>query len=171
MKNSIFAYLLAIVFTSFVVACGGGASESTTASTAEPAEAAAPSVIEILLTGSDQMKYNKEEIEVTEGQTVKLTFKHAGQLPEQAMGHNFVLLAQGTDVDAFAQAAIEHQDTEYIPPSMTSNIIAHTEMLGGGESTEIEFEAPAPGTYTYICSFPGHYGVMRGKFIVKSKVG
>ncbi|MCB0632702.1 MAG: azurin, partial [Lewinella sp.] len=26
---------------------------------------------------------------------------------------------------------------------------------------------PAPGTYDYICSFPGHYALMQGKFIVE----
>ena len=33
-------------------------------------------------------------------------------------------------------------------------------MLGGGES------APEPGTYIFICSFPGHYQLMMGEFIV-----
>ena len=40
-------------------------------------------------------------------------------------------------------------------------------MLGGGEETTIEFEAPAKGEYTFICSFPGHYALMNGKFIVE----
>jgi azurin len=40
-------------------------------------------------------------------------------------------------------------------------------MLGGGETTTIAFTAPAAGTYDYICSFPGHYGMMKGKLIVE----
>jgi azurin len=40
-------------------------------------------------------------------------------------------------------------------------------MIGGGESTVIEFVAPEAGTYTYICSFPGHYAMMKGKLIVE----
>ncbi|MEM6771051.1 MAG: plastocyanin/azurin family copper-binding protein, partial [Bacteroidota bacterium] len=27
--------------------------------------------------------------------------------------------------------------------------------------------APAAGEYDFICTFPGHYGVMKGKFIVE----
>ena len=55
---------------------------------------------------------------------------------------------------------------DYIP-AKSSEIIAHTAMIGGGETTEIEFVAPEPGVYDYICSFPGHYAMMRGKLIVK----
>jgi len=40
-------------------------------------------------------------------------------------------------------------------------------MLGGGETTTIEFTAPGAGIYDYICSFPAHYGLMKGKLIVE----
>lgn len=123
-------------------------------------------VVEVQLTGNDQMKFNLEEIKVKEGQKVRLILKHVGQLPENAMGHNFVLLKQGTDLAEFAQQAAGAADNEYIP-SGTDKVIAHTEMIGGGEQTSIEFEAPAAGTYDFICSFPGHYIQMQGKFIVE----
>ena len=41
--------------------------------------------------------------------------------------------------------------------------------LGGGEETEITFTAPEPGEYPFLCTFPGHFGIMNGKFIVKAK--
>ena len=40
-------------------------------------------------------------------------------------------------------------------------------MIGGGETDVIEFPAPEKGTYEFLCSFPGHYGMMKGKFIVE----
>ena len=40
-------------------------------------------------------------------------------------------------------------------------------MIGGGQTTSITFTAPAAGTYDFICSFPGHSGLMKGKFIVE----
>ena len=82
------------------------------------------------------------------------------------MGHNFVLLKKGTDVTEFAQKAMTAANNEYVPQGSDS-VIVNTEMIGGGEETMIEFEAPAPGTYTFICSFPGHYVQMQGEFIVK----
>lgn len=123
-------------------------------------------VVEVLLTGNDQMKYNLKEIKVKAGQKVKLTLKHVGQLDENVMGHNFVLLKQGTDLAQFAQKAMAAKSNDYIPEN-TDKVIAHTEMIGGGEETTIEFEAPAAGTYDFICSFPGHYIQMQGKFIVE----
>ena len=121
-------------------------------------------VVEI--TGNDLMQFNKNEIRVQAGQTIRLTLRHVGELPKNAMGHNFVLLKQGTDVVDFAQKAATATGNDYIPNG-TDKVIANTEMIGGGEETTIEFTAPAAGTYDFICSFPGHYVQMQGKFIVE----
>jgi azurin len=39
-------------------------------------------------------------------------------------------------------------------------------MLGGGQTDVITFEAPEPGVYDFICSFPGHSGMMRGTLTI-----
>ncbi|MEM7381126.1 MAG: plastocyanin/azurin family copper-binding protein, partial [Bacteroidota bacterium] len=65
----------------------------------------------------------------------------------------------------FAAAAATARETEYIPES--DAVIVHTKLIGGGETTSITFDAPEAGTYDFICSFPGHYAVMQGKFIVE----
>lgn len=123
-------------------------------------------MVQVNLTGDDMMKFNLNEIRVKAGETIRLTLRHVGQLPENAMGHNFVLLQQGTDVTDFGQKAATASDNEYIPEG-SNEVIVNTEMIGGGEETTIEFTAPEVGTYDFICSFPGHYVQMRGKFIVE----
>ena len=172
MKNLINLFLIAFVF----YACGGGGqttseTESSTAKTEEPAAPSepeeVPAVAELSISGDDAMKFNKSELKVKEGQTVKLTLTHAGKLPKEAMGHNFVLLAQGVDPNEFGMAAMGAVETGYIPADQADNIIANTELIGGGESATIEFEAPAKGSYDFICSFPGHSALMKGKFIVE----
>jgi azurin len=45
--------------------------------------------------------------------------------------------------------------------------VAHTKLIGGGESDTINFTITEPGTYDYICSFPGHLALMKGKLIVE----
>ncbi len=120
----------------------------------------------VTIEGNDKMQFNLDEIKVKAGQTVVLTLKHVGKLPKAAMGHNWVLLTQGTSIQEFGLAASKAKDNEYIPEG-TENVIVHTELLGGGEQTTIEFEAPEAGTYDFICSFPGHYAMMKGKFIVE----
>lgn len=121
--------------------------------------------VEIVIESNDQMKFNLSEIKVKAGDTVVLTLKHVGKLPKAAMGHNWVLLAQGTEVPAFSQKAVRARDTEYIPEG--DEVIIHTSLIGGGEETTIEFVAPAAGEYDFICSFPGHFALMKGKFIVE----
>jgi azurin len=125
----------------------------------------------IEITGNDQMQYNIKAFEVTEGQKVVLSFKHIGQLPAVAMGHNVIILKAGTAVPAFATKCAPAKDTGYIPQDEESKkeMVAHTKMLGGGESDEITFTAPAPGDYPFICSFPGHFAIMQGVMTVKAK--
>lgn len=167
--NRIIVPLIAV----FALACGGGESEETS----PPPKAAQKSTVEkepsnsgkqtveITLGSNDQMQYEQKEIKVPANSTVKLTLVHNGTMPKQAMGHNFVLLEAGTDIAAFgAEAAAAGIDKEHIPDS--DAIIAHTGLIGGGESTTVTFEAPATGSYDFICSFPGHYALMKGKLIV-----
>lgn len=118
----------------------------------------------IVINSDDQMRFDTNEIRVKSGEKVKLTLNHTGKLAKNVMGHNFVLLTKGTDVAKFSRAAMNEKEKEYIP---STGVIAHTKLIGGGESTTIEFTAPGKGTYDFICSFPGHYAMMKGKFIVE----
>ena len=68
------------------------------------------------------------------------------------------------DLNDFAQRAMLARENEYIP--VGDETIAYTKMIGGGESDTITFTAPKTGSYTYICTFPGHYGLMKGVLIV-----
>lgn len=165
--NKIF---LMIAITSMVLfsACGGeGAATDSSASEESTAAAPVSKVAEIELAGGDDMKFDQTELRVKAGQQVELTLIHVGKLPKEAMGHNFVLLQAGVDVNAFAAAAMTAIETGYVPEGGGEQVIAYTKLLGGGESTSITFDAPAAGTYDFLCSFPGHNALMRGKFIVE----
>ena len=122
--------------------------------------------VKIVIESNDQMRFNLSEITVKQGQTVVLTLKHVGKLPKAAMGHNWVLLRPNTDLASFAMSAMKAKDNEYVPVG-APEVMVNTKLLGGGEKTTIEFEAPTPGTYSFICSFPGHYALMQGTFIVE----
>ncbi|MDR9457837.1 MAG: azurin [Salegentibacter sp.] len=147
-------------------AIGTSTEETTQTRQADSQDAADSDVVEITIEGDDQMRFNMDEIKVKAGQTVRLTLKHVGQMDKNAMGHNWVLLTQGTEISEFGMSAMDAKANDYIPEG-TDQVIAHTKMLGGGESDTIEFEAPEKGTYDFICSFPGHYSLMKGKFIVE----
>ncbi len=123
------------------------------------------------ITGNDQMQFNTKTFEVTEGQKVVLSFKHIGQLPAIAMGHNVVILKAGTAIPAFAAKCAPAKDNGYIPEDSESKeqMVAHTKLLGGGESDQITFTAPEAGDYPFICTFPGHFAIMQGVMTVKAK--
>ena len=118
----------------------------------------------VILNSNDQMKFDKKIIRVNASQKVTLTLNHNGRFPASSMGHNFVLIKKDVDVNEYAFRAAGARNSEYIPEG--DNEIAYTKMLGGGESDTITFDAPEPGTYVFICSFPGHYQLMMGEFIV-----
>ena len=46
-------------------------------------------------------------------------------------------------------------------------MLAHTKIVGGGQTTSITFPTSAltkGGAYTFFCSFPGHSSIMKGVF-------
>ena len=57
--------------------------------------------------------------------------------------------------------------TKPLPEASMSDVIAATKLLGPGESETISFTAPEPGDYQFVCSFPGHFAMMRGIMVVK----
>ena len=127
--------------------------------------------VKLELTGNDQMQFNTKTLEVTTGDKVTLAFSHIGKLPAVAMGHNVVILKPGTSIPTFSAKCAPAKDHGYIPQDAESKaaIVAHTTLLGGGQSENITFTAPEPGAYPYVCTFPGHFAIMQGVLTVKAK--
>jgi len=123
-------------------------------------------VANVTISSNDGMRFDVRKINVLAGQKVKLILNHTGKLDKKIMGHNVVILKNGVKSSAFAVKAASSKDNDYIPEG-SSDVIAHTKMIGGGESAMIEFTAPKKGVYNYICSFPGHFAMMKGKLIVE----
>lgn len=124
----------------------------------------------LTIAGNDQLQYDKSELSVPAScDKVTVTLEHTGKLPVDTMGHNWVL-TNTDDFQSTAQAAMgAGKDNGYIPPN-DGRIIAHTDLIGGGESTSVTFDISgleAGGDYTFFCSFPGHFAAMNGKFIIR----
>jgi len=63
-------------------------------------------------------------------------------------------------------AAAAGEAAGYVPNDPA--ILAKTKLLNGGESDTATFTAPAAGTYTFLCTFPGHFVAgMKGTLTVK----
>jgi azurin len=124
-------------------------------------------VVEI--TGDDFMKFSVTSFEVKPGQQVTVRLKNIGELPTEAMAHNWVLLAKETNTPKFVELGMPHPERDYIPVGQEFRVLARTKLLGPGESDSVTFSAPGfPGAYDYICTFPEHYaGGMKGVMTVR----
>lgn len=131
---------------------------------------AALAACEIDVEVGDALAYNKDVIEVDgDCEQVTINLTHTGQLPAQAMGHNWVLSAS-SDFKDIANAGMSAGLEQNYLPSDDDRIIAATDIVGGGESTSVTFsldQVDPDGSYTFFCSFPGHWSVMNGTFLVK----
>lgn len=126
-----------------------------------------PRVIEV--TGTDNMKFDVSTIDAQPGETIKVVLKTISNIPKQAMAHNIVFLYADVDMKAFVNASAKAADNQYIAPELEDQVLATTDLAGGGETVDVTFTVPqAPGDYEYVCSFPGHfYGGMKGVLTVK----
>jgi azurin len=131
--------------------------------------AAAPRVIKIRAGAGNAMKFDVTSISAAPGESIKVVLTHAGTLPKNVMGHNWILLIAGNDPVAFAAAAATEAANGYIPAKLKDKIVAFIPLLGPKESGEVTFSAPMePGEYPFLCSFPGHCLVgMKGVLVVK----
>jgi azurin len=122
----------------------------------------------VRINGNDQMRFDVTEIVVAPGERLQIVLTNVGRMPKQAMAHNWVLLRplSAAELDRFAAAAVAHPP-EYLPPDRSA-VLAHTRMLGPGERDTLDLTAPLePGEYVYVCTFPGHVTLMRGRLIVR----
>ena len=141
----------------FIVACGGGGSSPTQA----PQSGGGSVTLDIGSKGEELM-YDKDKLEAPAGSKITLNLKNNST----ALQHNWVLVKPGTEeaVATAGMAAGEAQD--YLKPD-DPNVIAHTKLVKPGQTGSVTFDAPAAGTYPYICTFPGHHTLMKGTLTIK----
>lgn len=167
LKSSMTLLTASLLSASFAFAQAPAAPMAGAASPA-PMGGGNPCVVN--LTGNDVMQYNLKEINVPAScKQVTVNFAHVGKLPITAMGHNFVLTATA-DAKAVDTAGIAAGiKNNHVPPG-DKRVIAYTPLVGGGQKNSVTFSTAAlkpGGDYTYFCSFPGHFAIMKGKFNFK----
>lgn len=121
-----------------------------------------------LSSDGDATRFAQDRIEVPNG-LVTLTFANTGI----AVQHNWVLVEGGQDVaaaanDAAAAAAASARSADAaVPPADTPGLLVATQQIQPGSEVTVTFETPGPGTYTFLCTFPGHFaGGMVGELVV-----
>lgn len=121
----------------------------------------------VTVEGNDAMAFNTKEIKVEADCTeVELTLKHTGKMPASAMGHN-VVITKTADYKDIAKAGGKMTLADHYVPK-DDKVLAFTKIIGGGETDSVKIDMSkfkAGEDYTFFCSFPGHWSVMKGKFV------
>jgi plastocyanin len=112
------------------------------------------------------LEFDKEELRVKAGQTIRITFNNTGN-----MEHNVLFIKPGSikEIGRLADemtSSPQGRNNHFVPDS--PNVVASTEIVQAGESTELTFQVPSePGEYHFVCTIPGHWRSMQGTLIVE----
>ena len=114
----------------------------------------------------ERMLFTNREFRVKAKSPVKLVFDNP-----DVTAHNLVIVQPGA-ADEIGLAGNEMaKDANglakgFVPDS--PKILQATKLLNQGESQTLRFTAPdTPGRYPFICTFPGHWLVMKGEMVVE----
>jgi len=138
-------------------------------SEAVAAEWSAEGSCQQVIEGNDMLQFNLKEMVVSANcKEVTVTLEHTGAMPANVMGHNWVL-TNNTDFMPVAQAGgAAGIENNYVPVG-DQRVLAATTIIGGGQETSVTFSIDSlvvGDDYTFFCSFPGHYAIMKGAFKV-----
>ncbi|WMJ71420.1 azurin [Stenotrophomonas sp. 24(2023)] len=125
-------------------------------------------VCAVSIDSNDQMQFSSRQIKVAaDCSEVDLTLRHTGKLAVTAMGHNWVL-TRTADYQPVALAGMRTSLADSYLPKGDARVLAHTKVIGGGETARVRFSTKGlqkGGDYTFFCSFPGHFAMMKGTFV------
>lgn len=114
---------------------------------------------------NDAMQFNKPAISVPAScKQFIVKLKHVGKLPKASMGHNWVL-SKTADMPGVTTDGIAAGAAKDFVKEKDARVIAHTKLIGGGESDSVSFSPSAlkaGEAYSFFCSFPGHSALMKG---------
>lgn len=133
---------------------------------ADPFDAQAGLVTVAIKTIPERLLFDVREFKVKAGAPVKVVFENPDVTP-----HNLLIVQPG----AADEVGMAGNEMAKLPDGMAKGfipdspkILHKTKMLMQGEVETLRFQAPsAPGRYPYICTFPGHWLVMKGEMIVE----
>ncbi len=108
----------------------------------------------------DALQFDIAALEASAGSDITLTFNNVST----ANQHNLVVVQAGTKDDVSSAGIEAGADNDWVPPN-DPRVLFNTRLLNPGESAMLEFTLEA-GTYTFVCTFPGHNITMFGDFTV-----
>ena len=120
---------------------------------------------------NDQMQFNLSEITIDKAACPEFTveIKHVGSMDKTSMGHN-VVISKEADKDGVVNDGTDAGIDKDFVKSDDGRVLAHTKLIGGGETAEVKFKTDGfevGGDYDFFCTYPGHAAMMTGKVVIK----
>ncbi|MEJ8756673.1 plastocyanin/azurin family copper-binding protein [Pontibacter sp. H259] len=143
------------------------APDSTAVTLKEAPDTTLQPIVELILRASgetpEKMAFDQDTLYVTPDALVKLTL--INEATELNSVHNFVLTTDGKYKEIALAGAKVGSSGHYTLKS--EHVLTATPIALPGQTIQHEFEAPPPGTYDFVCTYPDHLATMHGKMIVK----
>ncbi len=123
----------------------------------------------------ERMKYTVAQFAVLAGQPVKVVFVNP-----DATDHNLLFVRPGAleEVGLAANQMAKdprNANSDFIPSEKRQLIIEAAPMIGPNRKEQVHvlrFQAPTEaGIYPYVCTFPGHWVIMKGLMVVADDLG
>jgi azurin len=118
----------------------------------------------------EQMRFDTTRLVVEAGKQFQIIIENVDFMP-----HNFVIVKPNTREKVGARAEtmrpdqLDREGRAFVP--RTSDVIAATKLLESGQSATLQLTAPSEeGNHEFVCTFPGHWQVMFGQFVVTKDV-
>jgi azurin len=126
------------------------------------------SAVELDITSDgDNLAFIPNRLNCVTGANVRLRLHHTGRIIDDP--HDWVLLKPGMENAFLADADKQQDDKRVIPPHDRNMVVAATPLCARGKTVKVNFIAPAPGNYPFVCSVPGHGETMHGTLAVTVK--
>ncbi len=118
-----------------------------------------------------ELRYDTPRLVVEAGKPYELIFENPDAMP-----HNLVIVMPGTLQEVATAAQVQPPDKldakgrAYVLAG-DPRILEATKLIAPGKSETLQLTAPTTeGAYSYVCTFPGHWSIMKGELIVTKDV-
>jgi azurin len=116
----------------------------------------------------EKMLFDQPKFTVPAGRRIKIVFANTDSMPHNlVIGRPGSLERMGTEADRMLKDP-KAMDRGYVPT--IPEVIASMGMVFPGQTEVLDFTAPKePGDYDFVCTFPGHWRLMKGIMTVEKK--
>jgi azurin/glucose/arabinose dehydrogenase len=119
----------------------------------------------------EELRFDTKRLVVEAGKPFQVILDNPDLMP-----HNILFVQPGTAqavaeaVQAQAPDQLDSAGRAYVPDK-DARVIGASKLLEAGQKETLQLTAPGDeGEYEFVCTFPGHWSVMRGKLIVTKDV-